>query len=181
MRGLLVPLLAVSCVNTVRFPPDLWNFGPADTGTTTVPDPAPFDSGAPTGGPVMLSRVIVDCGAELQRVEAITTGWASEIVLDVLHADGRAESHGLEIVEVDPAGAWDQWSVELVRGVAKGVGVTGFDCVDDEPFLTYALRVRTATDPLSDCGTWGVNPNQMDLWLTRNEPWFTGTCRPIDP
>lgn len=183
----LLPLLTlglVACVNTVRFPPDLWGWTDTwDTGPFTTSSLPQAEESGDTGfvaESVMVRRAWQTCDVDRQTLEVITTGWSAEVLLDVLHADGTAETHPLELVEVDPAGNYDVWAVELVLGKKPGDGITTFDCEADLAQLTHAIRLRTQTVALSDCGMWGVNPNQMTLWLTANEPAFTGTCRALE-
>ncbi|MEO0603280.1 MAG: hypothetical protein AAF211_17710 [Myxococcota bacterium] len=179
--------LLPACVNTVRFPPDLIeDFTTFDSGLVfvpTVPTVPTGDSGTPEppSTSVVLDRVWSTCADGVLTVQAITDGWSTELLLDVLHADGRAETWPLEIVAVDPEGEWDQWRVALTQASDPGPGSSVFDCEAEASALTYALRLRTEAEPLSDCGVWGVNPNQMDLWLTQNEPAHAGPCRPLEP
>lgn len=181
LLSLGVALLAGACVNTVRFPPDLW-VDETDFSTFTDDGSFGFDSdtgGSPPPEPPPVPEVAINlawgtCGADGQTVEVITTGWASAIVLDILHADGRSETHPLTRTATDPNGNWDQWAVQLAAGE------TQFACDDEAEFLTYALRLRTSDLALSDCGIWGVNLNQMDLWLEVNEPAYTGFCRVLE-
>ncbi|MEN0062074.1 MAG: hypothetical protein AAGA48_07955 [Myxococcota bacterium] len=181
----LVTLALVACVNTVRFPPDLFAFTETvDSGfTELVGDTAQPSPPVETGEAelVEIRRAWETCDEGGLSLELLTTGWSTEVLFDVLHVDGRVETHPMRLVDVDPNGNYDQWAVDLGHGTTTDPGsVSQFHCLDDDPSLTYAIRLRTEPENLSDCGVWGVSPNAMDLWLTVNEPAYRGTCQSLD-
>lgn len=178
--------LAMGCVDTVRFPPDLWGSSSwrdsgidwgidGDTSTSAETDRVQVETVSSAG-----------CvGSDAWLVEATTDGWTLGATLDLFRAtDGRAEQHELGVVGTDPDGLWDRLSSgPIADGVDPAKQVAGvnstFDCTADADALTFAIRVTDRSSTRSDCVVWGADPAELVLRLRTIDPDVTGLggCR----
>lgn len=190
----LVLIVAVTgCTQTVRFPPDLrggYEYDYTyDYGTETD-----VDTG--TAGTVPTELRVVDAVGGCDAVDGALTfdvrtdGWTGLATFTLHRAvDGRSEDHPMDLVALDPAGAWDEWRVELASGATATDWVpsetTAFDCDAEGAALSFAVRLdRQLTDgsvATVDCVVWGADVGSAASDLVFRDPdlSFVQDCRVI--
>ena len=184
-------LLLPGCINTIRFPPDLWNFETADTGRDTgSTTPTPVTPTEPTVA-TQLEQVGGGCDptGDAWTWNFRANAWTLGGRMDVFRlADGAEEGHPLTLVAADPEGAWDELRVgPLPDGTPAPDQVSGvnsrFDCDADVASLTMVVRLRDLTDALSDCVVWGADPTTAVARIRADDPDVTalGGCRLLTP
>ncbi|MBX2802349.1 MAG: hypothetical protein KTR31_32005 [Myxococcales bacterium] len=171
MNTSILVLWMAGCVNTVRFPPDLWGESWTTTDGWWSGDTGRPDTGLQTDGRLSVSRVLGGCNDAQTTIDytAITTGWASDATLTIYReSDGRMEHHDMSIMDLDPAGTWDRWQIELEDGVAEGAHVPGINTViacEEPGNVAYAIRLQDDTQRTSDCVLWGQSRNALNIQL----------------
>lgn len=188
----LVGIAAIvgACTQTVRFPPNIWG---DEVWTDTYSYYSYYDTGTVdtgTGGqppaPSQISRVFGDCDPDTGfDYAALTDGWTGILGFTVYRdADGRLEDHAMSLVDVDPAGAWERWQVELSDGADVSAWTNGessaFDCAELET-LTFAILVYDDLLRTIDCVTWGSHPTELATELVARDPNLpvVDDCTPI--
>lgn len=150
------------CVQTVRFPPDLWRW--EETGFW-------WDSGGPRnrgddddGRNIQVESVRYGCdaGKTTWVAEMQTDGWIHQAKLNVFRtADGVSEEHPFTNVASAPLGEWDQYRVSVTQGVPAAEQVAGessqFDCDDVGYRVTWVVRIWDGSMTLLDCVAWGAD------------------------
>lgn len=178
-------IFAAGCVDTIRFPPDLWGWsgsnGTFDSGLITG------DTGTPADDGVRIETITAEgcSGEDGWLFGARTDAWTLGGTLDLLRtSDQRAEAHPMEVVGTDPDGGWDALSSGLLADgadpAAQQTGVSSvFDCASDPADLTFAVRVWDRTGVLADCVVWGDDLEGMTLHLRSVDPDLSGlrACR----
>lgn len=169
-------MLAVGCVHTIRFPPDLnvWEWQTADTGWWNE-DRNDNRPGQGQGEPafVRIERVFGGCDLDEPGLiyEVITNAWTGGAVIDILRStDARRESHELRLVDLDPAGTWEWLAVgPLATGVAEADFEaevnTVFDCEADDELLAFAIRLRNLSGETEHCLLWSNGPEKITVDL----------------
>ena len=181
-------LLLSGCINTIRFPPDLWTWETADTGQgrdsgattqthTTPPEPAATEIENLDGG--------CDPAGEAWTWSFVANAWTLGGTLDLFRlSDDQQEQHALVLVSADPGGDWDQLQVGPLPDATplpeQQSGINSrFDCDADEATLSIVVRLRDLSDTLSDCVVWGADPNGAVARIRAIDPEVTtlGGCR----
>ncbi len=179
----LLLLWSTGCVNTVRFPPDLWRGQFIFTGDTGFFFENPTEPRIP-----QIARVFGSCEETTLRYTAITTAWITDGQIDFIGYDPlpRNEQHPMRLTEVDPEGRWDRWDVALRESEKPGEWTPGtttaFTC-DDLSSLTFAAVPRVADPSTSDlrstdCVVWGSSPSTLATLVINTYADLT-ECREI--
>lgn len=174
-------LLLTGCINTVRFPPDLWVWDSAwDTGLRNPrgDDDDDDTTGSTEDEPVGVETVHGGCDAEdtAWTWTVRTNGWVGFGTLDIFRtSDEQAEAHTLFVVASDPGGGWDELQAgPLLDGVDPATQAANadsrFDCELDETTLSYVVRVRDGDGVLIDCVVWGADPQGATARIRNLDP-----------
>lgn len=143
---------------------------PNDTGSSTS-DSGPYTT--ETGfysGPLLLTAVESSCSPNDQkwRVEGETLGWTGRASVHNLWetegVDGWNEEHTVISVAFAPDGSSDT----LLRELSPGESGDGYDpeistaflcgAHDEQPVMTFALRVYDLDGNFADCALWATDP-----------------------
>ena len=185
----MITLVMLSgCINTVRFPPDLWGettwWWTADTGFRT-------NVVAPSNG-LQVQRVFGGCdnGESSLSYTVVTNGWADSAILTAMRqTDQRIEDHQMQLTDVDPGGAWDRWELGPLLPVPDPLLYeagqnTGLNCVED-PDLAFSVRLIADAGRTRDCVMWGDELDPvlaLDAHIRANDAFVfdAGGCRLIE-
>lgn len=190
-RFLPFVLLLTACDPAqVLFPPDLWQEEPwwdtgwRDTGDfRPTPEPTGGDTDPVTPPPpdefAQIDSVSALCTASQDSwlLELQTEGASSEATVHLRGSTGRTETHGLVLLDRDPAGAWDRYQTgPLPHAVPEGDFEAGtnsaFDCADRST-MSFAAVTRDPDGAYADCVIWGADPFTFMSELETADPDLT--------
>ena len=172
MRAVTLLALLSGCVNTIRFPPDLWSSTWWDSAST------PIDTGADNRLGLHVVRGEATCDAEATgwTFRARTDGWIESARINLFRAaDGASEEHRMRVVASDPEGRWDEAAIgplpdqTLPEAQVPEVN-TRFDCTLDASTLSFVVRIWDPDAVLAHCAVWGADPVDAVTAIRRLDP-----------
>lgn len=175
-------LMLTGCVQTVRFPPDLWRW---DSGGRRIDTAVEID-------PVLVQTIDYGCEADQASwlFNATTDGWIGSAVLGIYesgHPSAWEEEHDMEIVDSAPNGSWDLLETgPLTHAMEPEMWEpnvsTVLSCTDTTVDPSFSIRVWDHLGNLSDCVTWGAEPELIAVrFSTDPEVSMIGGCLPLYP
>ncbi|MEQ1507453.1 MAG: hypothetical protein ABMB14_34810 [Myxococcota bacterium] len=200
----MIALTLAGCIDTIRFPPDLWSWDTAtrdtgwwawDTGKfqteteTTTGGTGDDDDDAPSPG-LLVWNVEAGCDpdATAWQWNAWTNGWVGSARLNLFRTDSaQSEEHTMRLVGSDPEGTWDELQTGPLPDQTPPVDQVAdlnsrFDCARPE-LLTTIVRVWDPANVLQDCVVWGADPEGAVAAIRTIDPAVSalGGCRPLEP
>lgn len=171
----MILLLLAGCVQTVRFPPDLF---PDDWDTGFVDDA--IRSGVDEW--TLAFGCFVTSDYQLEG-EMQTDGWAGSASVAMVSPDGsRSEIHPMWRTQSDPAGRWDVYQLGPLTHASPEVmpgSTTTFDCYADVSNLSWAVWTTDRSGDPADCVVWGTNPAAVLEALLAEDPAIPPLCRDL--
>tara|TARA_B100001989_G_scaffold159823_1_gene114521 strand:- start:345 stop:854 length:510 start_codon:yes stop_codon:yes gene_type:complete len=162
---LLSSLMLGGCVQTIRFPPDMWpddrDFGRADRDT--------IDIGCHGETPHWSGSVEVLSWDDIVVLELTRDDWTELHPMPQSTSADRGAEYRLGPLE---GGVPEE---EQNEGVSSA-----FDCQLDASELLYVLRVRSAVGTLTDCVWWGALPPIDHAIYVDDEIDGIGGCSSLD-
>jgi hypothetical protein len=158
--AVVMALSAWSCVQTVHFPPDLWQDDRWDSANR---DSGLEDSATPDAGGTGLdaSTLIGGCPPSLGTWQwsLQTEGWSGDATLHGFGPDAHTEQHPLVLIDADPSGTWNALQAGPLNITTDGTWAAGssttFAC--DESTVSWAIVLHDRVGRPIDCIAWGAD------------------------
>lgn len=168
---MMLPLTALlaGCAQTVRFPPDLWN----------------WDEDLPPEDGQWIDSIESWCDVDNTWTwRVFLMGVAGGSTLHVFESS-QSETHQMRLVETDEQEGWDVYELgPLTSGVEPGEQVPGasslFDCNAQSGIIGGAVVVEDRLDNVVDCAWWGDQPDRTPDLVQTPEIDAIGGCRWVD-